>query len=98
MIVPRRPLLAEPAYRLTQPHSKIRDRFEPAKGALWEPAIIPPANLGQEQFGIPEDSGQGIVELVPEDFPEILFDIGQSLRLAWRWHLHPGGFVTIQEP
>ena len=64
-MLPKIPGMAEAANRLAETHRELAHRFQALNGVRRE-AIA----AAEEQFGIAEDAGQLIIQLVPQHFAE----------------------------
>ena len=60
------PDIGEAAQGFAQPNGQPRDCFQPFDGGGREP-VAP----GKQEFGIPKNSGQGIIHFVAKNFVEI---------------------------
>jgi hypothetical protein len=89
-MVPRLPILAEPPYRLAQPHGQTGNRLQSLLAALGKPAIVLAPYFRQQQFRIAQDSSQRIIQFVAESLTETFAAqrsrlSGQTLRVARRF-------------
>jgi len=76
----RFPFFAQPAHSFPQAHRQRRDRFESLFPVAGDFAVFFPANLHQQQLRVPQNSRQGIVQLVSQHFPKILFALAGPSR------------------
>ncbi len=63
-------LLAEAANGFAQAHGQSGDGFQPLLAAVRQAAVILAANLGEQEFGVAQDSSERIVHLVAEHLAE----------------------------
>lgn len=68
--VARFPLLAEAPDGFAQAHRECGNGFEALLSAIGQLAIVFSADFGEQQFGIAQDSCEGIVQFVAEHFAE----------------------------
>lgn len=64
-MLPEIPGVAEAANCLAQAHRQLAHRFDTLDGVRRKPVAA-----AEKQFGVAEDAGQLIIELVPQDFAE----------------------------
>src|SRR2546430_15974421 len=87
-VPPGFPLLAQPAHGFAQTHSQCRNRFQSLFSAARKFAVTLPVNLRQQEFRVPKNSGQRIVELMTQHFAKILLRFLQWFAGAIRHRLH----------
>jgi len=64
--IARFPVLTQPVHGLAQTHRQRGDHLQPLLSAVRKLAVILPSYLRYQQLGIPKDSGQRIIQFMPQ--------------------------------
>jgi hypothetical protein len=75
----RLPPITECAHTLTHADRQRRNRFDALLGGNGKIDILP-AQVTQQKFGIAENPGERIVQLVPQNFTEVSRSFGSCGR------------------
>ncbi len=66
------PFLAQPADRCAQTHGQRGNGFQPLFSSARPFAVVFPVDLHQQEFRVPKDSRQRVVQFVTQHFAKIL--------------------------
>src|SRR5216683_2130878 len=78
----RLPLYLRPPHRFPQPHRQRSNRLQPLFSSLGNLAVVFSVDLREQQFRVSQDSGQRVIQFVPQHFSEVFVSVAEGFRRA----------------